>query len=218
MIRLVFILALCAVSVGAVAQRSFPVQHHVYVGGGIAVAPESLAGIESADNKGYVENGPVVALNYLAKLHRYVGIGATLGHSRNNLNAVAVASSFSSATTVKTEPYALTYLMADVYGMLPVKQWQFYVRGSAGSILPTGWEMYITNDVGSGTVKSGQHFVPAYATAAGVTYSLGRIDLGVESNLLASEPEFEVQISKSVSYRKQWLSAFNHTIKTGYRF
>ncbi|MBC5774237.1 hypothetical protein H8S95_09195 [Pontibacter sp. KCTC 32443] len=193
-------------------------QHKIFVGGGLSMAPESLAGIESADNKGYVENGPIVAINYVAGLHRYYGAGLTIGHSRNNLNAIAVANSFSSATTVQTEAYTLTFLMADLYGMFPVKQWNFYAKGSLGSMLPDIWEMKITNDVGSGTVKSGKKFVPAYAAALGVNYTFGKVDIGLESNLLASEPEFEMQLNQSVSYRKQWLSAFNHTIKTGFRF
>lgn len=216
--RLILVLALCAVSFCAVAQNGFPVQHSIYIGGGISMAPEDLAGIESADNKGYVENGPTIAVNYLIRLHRYFGVGATIGHSRNNLNAKAVAQSFTSATTVNTEPYTLTFLMADIYGLLPVKQWQFYGRGSLGSILPDVWEMKIKNDVGSGTVKSGEKFVPAYSGALGLSYNLGRIDVGVESSLLASEPEFEIQLMKSTTYRKQWLSAFNYTIKTGIRF
>ncbi|MEJ8758634.1 hypothetical protein WG947_16595 [Pontibacter sp. H259] len=216
--RLIWLLAFYMVSLCAVAQRSFPVQHSIYVSSGISMAPESLAGIESADNKGYVENGLIVAMNYMARLHPYIGIGTTLGHSRNNLNANAVAKAFSSATTVQTEPYKLTFLMADVYGVLPVKKWQFYGRGSLGSILPDVWEMKIKNDIGSGTVKSGDKFVPAYSGAAGVLYKVDRVAIGFETSLLASEPEFEIKLIQSTSYRKQWLSAFNHTFKTGIQF
>jgi len=194
------------------------VQHSLYINGGIAIAPETLAGIESDDNKGYVENGPILALSYVARLHRHFGVGATIGHSRNNLNAAAVSQSFSSATTVDTSPYTLTFLMADVYGMYPVKQWQFYARGSLGSVLPDVWEMHIKNDIGSGTVRSGKTFKPAYGGGLGVNYSFGRIDVGAEYGVLASEPEFEIQLSKSTSYRKQWLSAFNYTLKAGFRF
>lgn len=217
--RFIFLLALLAMPFGAIAQESqSAVRHNVSVGGGISLAPEDLAGIESADNKGYVKNGAVVTVHYLAELHRFFGVGATIGHSRNDLNATAVAASFSSSTTVKTEPYRLTFLMADVYGLLPVKQWQFYAKGSLGSMLPDIWEMKITNSVGSGTVTSGREFVPAYAGALGVKYHLGKFNIGLESCLLASKPEFEVELNESITYRKQWLSAFNHTIKTGYRF
>jgi hypothetical protein len=217
MIRLILTLAFCAVSFCVVAQSDFPVQHNIYIGGGLSMAPESLAGIETADNKGYVENGPIFMVNYLTRFHRYIGAGLTLGHSRNDLNSAAVAQAFTSATTVQTEPYTLTFLTADIYGLLPVKQWHFYAKGSLGSMLPDVWEMKIENDFGSGTVKSGKKFGVTYAGALGLNYNLGKIDVGLESSLLVSEPEFEIQL-KSTTYRKQWLSAFNHTVKTGFRF
>ncbi len=218
MSRLVLLLAFLAVSFHAVAQNNFTLQHSLYAGAGISVAPEDLAGIESIDDKGYVQNGPTIALNYMARFHRFIAIGATIGHSRNNLNALAVAQSFSSATSVQTEPYRLTFLMADVYGLFPVKQWQFYAKGGLGSMLPDVWEMKIRNDVGSGTIKSGGKFEPAYATALGVNYNFGKINLGLESALLSSEPEFEFELNGAVTYKKQWLSAFNHVVKGGFRF
>ncbi|MBB6609948.1 hypothetical protein H7F15_02770 [Pontibacter sp. Tf4] len=216
--RYMVMLALLVCSLHVSAQKNNPVQHAVFIGLGISMAPEDLAGIESADNKGYVRNGPVGTLSYLAGIRKYIGVGATLGHSRNDLNAAAVARAFSSATTVETEPYALTYLMADVYGMYPVKQWQFYAKGSLGSMLPDLWEMEIRNDIATGTVRSGRTFVPAYAGALGLNYSLGKVTIGLESCLLASEPEFEIELNNVTTYRKQWLSAFNHMLKTGYRF
>jgi len=182
------------------------------------MAPEELAGIKSADGKGYVEHGPVIALSYQATLHKYLGIGATLAHSRNNLNADAVSGSFISATTVQTETYTLTYLMGDVYGTLPVNKWLFYAKGSLGGILPDLWTMEISNNVGKGTVQSGHKFVPAYAGALGVNYKLGKVNIGLESCLLASRPEFDLEMNQVVTYRKQWLSAFNHTIRTGFSF
>ncbi|MER2999080.1 hypothetical protein [Pontibacter populi] len=218
MIRFYLVLALCVVSMHAVAQNEFTVQHSLYVGAGISMAPEDLAGIESIDDKGYVQNGPTIALNYVARFHRYMAVGATIGHSRNDLNSAAVAQSFSSSTSVQTEPYTLTFLMADVYGLFPVKQWQFYAKGSLGSMLPDVWEMKIKNDVGSGSIKSGSKFEPAYAGTLGVNYNFGKISLGLESALLASEPEFEFELNQSVTYKKQWLSAFNHMVKAGIRF
>lgn len=216
--RYLFLLILSIVGIKVAAQNNFQSQQYFTLGAGISMAPEELAGIKSADGKGYVEHGPVIALSYLAMLHKYVGIGATLAHSRNNLNADAVADSFISATTVQTETYTLTYLMGDVYGMLPVNKWLFYTRGSLGSILPDLWTMEISNDVGKGTVQSGHKFVPAYAGALGVNYKVGKVSIGLESCLLASKPEFDLEMNQVVTYRKQWLSAFNHTIRTGFSF
>jgi hypothetical protein len=216
--RFYLVLALCAISFCAIAQKGFPIQHSLYVGAGVSIAPEDLAGIESIDDKGYVQNGPTIALSYIARFHQFIAVGATIGYSQNNLNALAVAQSFSSATSVQTEPYRLTFLMADVYGLFPVKQWQFYAKGSLGSMLPDVWEMKIRNDVGSGTIKSGGKFEPAYATALGVNYNFGKINLGLESALLSSEPEFEFEMNGTFAYKKQWLSAFHHVVKGGFKF
>ncbi|NEM96597.1 hypothetical protein [Pontibacter burrus] len=216
--RYLLLLLLLTVGFRVAAQNISLSQQSVTFGAGISMAPEELAGIKSMDGKGYVEHGPVVMLSYLAMLHKYVGIGATLAHSRNNLNADAVADSFISATTVQTETYTLTYLMGDVYGTLPVNKWLFYARGSLGSILPDLWTMEISNDVGKGTVQSGQKFVPAYAGALGLNYKLGKVSIGLESCLLASRPEFDLEMNQVITYRKQWLSAFNHTIRTGFSF
>ncbi|HEY4652481.1 MAG TPA: outer membrane beta-barrel protein [Pontibacter sp.] len=214
--RLSLVLALLVASLSVSAQQRSSVQHSVYVAAGLSIAPEDLAGIKGIDNKGYVEDGSTVAVSYLAEVRRYVGVGATIGYSRNNLNADAIAGAASSE--IKTEAYAHSFLTADIYGIYPVKQWRLYGRVGLGMVLPGAWQMQVTNSMGSGTVQSRRKLVPGYSAGIGFTYALSKFNVGLDSGLLASKPEFEARSASASTSKKQWVSVFNHTIRAGYRF
>src|SRR5690606_20482340 len=120
--------------------------------------------------KGYVQNGPAAAINYVYRFYKYAGAGVTLSHSQNNLNAEAIGGA--SASEVETEAYKQTFILADIDGLYPFRQWKFYLKGSIGTVIANKWQMTAVNKVGSGTATTGGKPDLAYSGAAGVLYTL----------------------------------------------
>jgi hypothetical protein len=176
-----------------------------------------FGGIAGISLKGFVEDGVNVQVSYTSDLHQNFAIGATIGHSSNNLDTAAIAAA--SAISVDTEPWKSTYVLADVYAKLPVQSWALYAKGSAGVMLPRSWNLYAENEDGSGSIHVSKKFIPAYQVAAGIKYTIQeRVDVGVESGMLASKPEFKIDLEGFQDSRKQWIIAWNSILKVGYRF
>jgi hypothetical protein len=215
MSRLLMLIVCLMLLVPAFAQFGKDVNHTIIMQVGICSVPEELAGVKSVDGKNYVEDGLIYSLGYTAELHRFFSLGASVGRTSNELNQAAIAGA--SLANVKTETFRQTLFFADAYAKLPYKSWQLYLKGSYGSIIPDTWELQVENKSGSGSIHTIQEFSPAYAGGLGINYRLGKVNIGLESILVSTKPEFKIRSNNSITFSRQWISAYNHMLRLGYR-
>ncbi len=193
----------------------------IFVTGGVSIPGSEFANATGIEVRDYVDRGPFAAIGFKRDVYKHFAVGATGGYSKNKLNEVAIAEA--SSTTIKTVPWTASFLVADFYAQLPIRRWTPYLKGSVGAVFPNSWEFYAEQSHSNGSFLSGttnttEDVQLAYMGGLGVSYTATRFVLGIESNLLAYKPEFEIDLNGSPGNRKEWIATFNQTISIGYKF
>lgn len=192
----------------------------VFITGGVSIPGSEFANATGIEVRDYVNRGPFAAIGFKRDIYKHFAVGATGGYSKNELNEVAIAEA--SSTTIKTVPWTSSFLVADFYAQLPLRKWTPYLKGSVGATFPNNWEFYaeqvIDKNKLKGNTKTTEDVQLAYMAGIGLDYTINRFVVGIESNVLAYKPEFEIDLNGSLGSRKEWIATLNQTISIGYKF
>jgi len=222
MIKHVLVLFCFLQSVSAFAQEdAFYKGTTFFVTGGLSIPGSELAEATGIEVKDYVNRGAFVAAGFKRDVFRNFAVGVTGGYSQNKLNEVAIEEA--STTSIKTVPWTSSFVVADFYGQVPYRRWIPYLKASVGAMFPNGWTFYAEqqNSNGTfikGTTKTTEAIEIAYMSGLGVTYTANRFVVGLESNFLAYEPEFTIDLNGSPGSRVQWIVTLNQVLSIGYKF
>lgn len=220
--RYLLLLISLLLSISASAQvEKFQKGTTVFVMGGISIPGSEFAEATGIEVRDYVERGIFGAAGFKRDVHRNFAVGLTGGYSSNKLNVKAIEEA--STTSIVTVPWTASFVVADLYGQLPLRSWTIYLKGSVGAMFPNNWEFYAEQQHSNGTFIKGttrttEDIELAYLTGIGLNYTANRFVIGVESNLLAYKPEFEIDLNGSPGAREQWIATLNQALSIGYKF
>lgn len=189
--------------------------------GGIAIPGSEFADATGIEVNDYVDRGIYASVGFKIDVFKHFALGATGGYSKNNLNTAAIEEA--SNTRIESRAWTSTFLLLDFYAQVPIKKWTPYVRVSPGAMFPNDWNFYAEQEHTNGaflkgTTSTADKVELAYLAGLGLSYTANRFVIGIESNILAYEPQFKIDLNGSPGTRDQWIATLNQTFSVGYKF
>ncbi|QCR23182.1 hypothetical protein [Pontibacter sp. SGAir0037] len=197
------------------AQERSKRTHHIYLQGGIA-APLGELDLMGLRIEGMINDGGIAKISYAKDIFSFLAVGATIGRRVNSFN-IAVMEEATSGT-VLVPPWRTTTALADLYLKLPLKQFSIYTRGSVGLAMPKTWQLDIHTSVETGRLSTVRKPAEAYSAAGGISYRINKLEFGLETDLLLTNPELRLDFDGMQSQQKQLVGTWNNSLRLGYNF
>ncbi|WP_242916971.1 hypothetical protein [Pontibacter liquoris] len=168
----------------------------------------------------FAKNGALLQLSYTHTLKNRVALGATAAWRSNKFDMDRfVMPEDELVLSKESTPWRSLFLLADVQYQVPAKDGYFYVKGSVGAAYSRSAFLDINTPFGHVTRTADNSMAPAYGLSTGVHVNLRQFGLGLETGLLATKPEFEIENAQGeVTKYKQPMTTMHLSLLVSYAF
>ncbi len=200
----------------ASSQGTLPRQHHIYLQFGTAVPLANIDEFVGIRVKGMIKTGYMAKIGYARDIRRHFSLGASFVGSLHRFDSEAIARAADG--TVEIAPWKSTFLLADAYLKLPLKKLTVYGKGSFGLMFPQTWSLTAVSGQYTGTLRTIESTAVAYGAGLGVSYTLGKFEVGFETDALTSRPELQFEHENTTINQRQLIGTHNNTLRLGLMF
>lgn len=203
-------------ALAAFPQNAIQKQHHVYLHLGTSAPLANIDEFIGIQAKGMIRNGYMAKISYARDIRKHFSLGATLGRSLNRFDREAIARAANG--TVEIDPWKSTFLLADAHLKLPLRKLTVYGKGSLGLLFPQTWSLTAVSGQYTGTLRTIEATAVAYGAGLGISYALGRFEVGFETDALAARPELQFEHENITVNQRQLIGTHNNTLRLGLIF
>lgn len=162
----------------------------------------------------FARGGLLLTGSYRHRFGGHFAAGASVAYRHNRFNLDALLSDEHELLQDKgSTPWKSVFGLADVYYVLPFREAEFYLKGSAGISSNRSASWYFTSEYGDFSMPADQATALALGAGIGFDLLLDKINLTSELSVLYSQPTFDVLDTKGEPLRhRQQLPTINLTV------